>query len=361
MKIYNFGSGPAMLPAEVMQQIHDEWFSWNSSGLSAVEWSHRDKVFEPMIHETKDILRELMRIPTNYEILFLQGGASLMWSILPMNVAWGKKAGFVLSGLWSEKAYKEGQKYLSAMIVANSGKNNMFTDYPKDNSWQVTDDLAYVHYCSNETIQGIEFQEVPEVNLPLVCDMSSNILSRKVAVEKFGAIYAGAQKNMGIAGLTVLIIRKDWLDIVHENSKLIPATLNFKNLSENLSLLNTPCTFAIYACNLVLKWLKNIGGVEVMEKINQSKAQMLYDYLDHSNFYQTTIHKSARSRMNVTFSLANENLQNNFLYESSLSGLKQLKGHRLQGGLRASIYNPMPIAGVEALISFLADFADKNK
>lgn len=360
MPIYNFSSGPAMLPSEVMAQVHNEWFNWNNSGLSAVEWSHRAPSFEPMIHETKDLLKSLLNVPPNYEILFVQGGASLVWSTLPMNIAWGGKAGYVLSGLWSEKALKEAKKYLSAEVLASSNNNGVFVNYPKSSAWKTNPELSYVHYCSNETIQGIQFQEVPEINLPLVCDMSSDILSRPIDVSRFGLIYAGAQKNMGVAGLTVLIIRKDWLEIEHKNSNLIPTTLNFKTSAENLSLLNTPCTFAIYVCNLVLKWLIKQGGVNAIAKINQQKAQLLYNFLDANPFYETVIDKSARSIMNVTFRLRDEKYQAELLQQADSAGLKQLKGHRLQGGLRASIYNPMPIEGVATLVGFLEDFAKKH-
>jgi len=349
-----------MLPFEVMQQVHNEWFSWNQSGLSAVEISHREKNFEAMIHQTKDLLRQLLAIPENYQVIFLQGGATLVWSSLPMNIAWGKKAGYVVSGMWSQKAFNEAKKYLNPDEVANSNCNGFFYDYPNPAKWNINPEYKYLHYCSNETIQGIQFPTIPSIDIPLACDMSSDILSRKIDVTKFGAIYAGAQKNMGVAGLTVLIIRKDWLDLNHEKSNLIPRTLNYQNVSEQKSLVNTPCTFAIYVCNLVLKWLKSLGGVAEIEKINNQKAMLLYDYLDNNDFYQTTIKKEARSKMNVTFKLRNESLQEKFIRESDSSGLKQLKGHRLQGGLRASIYNSMPIAGVETLIDFLEDFAKKN-
>lgn len=359
--IYNFSSGPAMLPAAVMQQIHQEWFNWQGTGLSAVEWSHRAAKFEPMIHETKDLLAELLALPKNYKVLFLQGGASLMWSLLPMNLAWGKKIGYVVNGSWSEKAIKEGRKYAAPHLVAQSAHaDGKFTDIAAEDTWQVPADAAFVHYCSNETIQGIQYRHTPNINLPLVCDMSSDILSRPIVAEKYGAIYAGAQKNMGVAGLTVLIIREDWLDIQHEHTALIPSTLGFKNVDDNKSLLNTPSTFAIYACNLVLKWMKAEGGVGELARRNQEKANRLYDYLDASTFYQTSIARRARSHMNVTFALRDEALQAAWLQEAEAAGLYQLKGHRLQGGLRASIYNAMPQAGVERLVQFMDDFSKRH-
>lgn len=361
MTIYNFSSGPAMLPRPVMEQIHAEWFNWNNTGLSAVEWSHRDPRFEPMIHETKSLLAELLQVPPTHEVLLLQGGASLLWSILPMNVAWGQKIGFVNTGVWSEKAYNEGKKYGTAVVVGSSADGaGKFTDIAPDSAWNASHDLAYIHYCSNETIQGIQYHTSPKADLPLVCDVSSDILSQPMPIDRYGAIYAGAQKNMGVAGLTVLIIRKDWINITHDKSSLIPSTLSFAKNLENQSLLNTPCTFAIYVANLVCKWVKSEGGVLAMQKQATDKAHLLYSYLDGSDFYQTSIAPRARSYMNVTFSLKNENHQAEFLKSADGAGLKQLKGHRLQGGLRASIYNAMPRLGVEALIHFMDDFAKKH-
>lgn len=350
-----------MLPAVVMQQIHEEWFNWQGTGLSAVEWSHRASSFEPMIHETKALISELLGVPKNYKVLFLQGGASLMWSLIPMNVAWGKSLGYVTNGVWSEKAYKEGKKYARAQLCATSTNvEGKCQDIAPATNWQVNDEMMFVHYCSNETIQGIQYHETPTINVPLVCDMSSDILSHPLPVEKYGAIYAGAQKNMGITGLTVLIIREDWLQITHEHLGLIPTTLNFKTVDEHLSLLNTPSTFAIYACNLVLKWMKAEGGVKAFAQRNAAKAKLLYDYLDASDAYSTTIAPRARSNMNVTFALRNESLQAKWLQQAEVAGLYQLKGHRLQGGLRASIYNAMPQAGVETLIQFMDDFAKRH-
>lgn len=363
--IYNFSSGPAMLPREVMEQVHAEWFSWQGTGLSAVEWSHRAAKFEPMIHETKALIAELLEVPNHYKVIFLQGGASLMWSIIPMNVAWGKKIGQVRTGVWSDKAYEEAKKYSQVTVVANAANaNGSYTDIAADTAWQINPDLEYVHYCSNETIQGIQYHETPKCPIPLVCDTSSDILSRPMAVEKYGAIYAGAQKNMGVAGLTVLIIREDWLDRVHENTALIPTTLHFKAVDDHHSLLNTPSTFAIYTCNLVLKWMKKKGEANPQQSTlasfaqwNADKANALYDYLDSSDFYTTTIAKRARSQMSVTFSTRDPGKLTDWLAGAEKAGLYQLKGHRLQGGLRASLYNAMPKSGVEALLNYMNDFA----
>lgn len=367
MTIYNFGSGPAMLPREVMQQVHEEWFNWQGSGLSAVEWSHRAAKFEPMIHQTKTLIAQLLSIPKNYKVLFFQGGASLMWSVIPMNIAWGKSAGFVTSGLWSEKALKEAGKYCQTEEIASALHEGKFSDIVPVQDWHLNPAHCYTHYCSNETIQGIQYPNTtdsPEIGdwqgPPLVADMSSDIFSRPIDVSRYGAIYAGAQKNAGIAGLTILILREDWLDIAHDHRRFIPNTLHFKTVEENLSLLNTPCTFAIYVCNLVLQWTLAQGGVQAMATINREKAQRLYDYFDQSSFYATQVAKRARSQMNVTFNLRDPSLLGKWLEGAEKAGLYQLKGHRLQGGLRASIYNAMPQEGISALLNYADTFAKQH-
>ncbi|HZV99457.1 MAG TPA: 3-phosphoserine/phosphohydroxythreonine transaminase [Methylophilaceae bacterium] len=353
-QIYNFSAGPAVLPQEVLAQARDELVNWHGSGMSVMEMSHRGKEFMSIAAEAEADLRELMAIPANYKVLFLQGGAHNQFSMVPMNLLRGKKTvDYVNTGIWSEKAIAEAARYCDVNIAASSEDRN-FTYAPTQGSWKLNPDAAYVHYTSNETIGGVEIFWTPETgNVPLVVDMSSHILSRPFDVSKFGVIYAGAQKNIGPAGLTIVIVRDD---LIGEPVSGTPTMLDYKTHADNDSMYNTPPTYAIYMAGLVFKWLKAKGGLAAMEKINILKAGLLYDYLDSTGFYYSPIAKENRSRMNVPFRMKNDALDATFLEESKNHGLLQLKGHKLVGGMRASIYNAMPIEGVESLVDFMKSF-----
>jgi phosphoserine aminotransferase len=364
MTIYNFSAGPAVLPHEVLQQARDEMLDWHGSGMSVMEMSHRGKEFMGIAAAEKD-LRELMNIPANYKVLFLQGGAHLQFSMIPLNLLRGKaSADYVNTGEWSKKAISEAKKFCKVNLVVDNADKN-FSYVPAFNTWKCDPDAAYLHYTSNETIGGVEFNWVPETgNVPLVADMSSHILSREIDVSKYGLIYAGAQKNIGPAGLCIVIVREDLIGQVPLNT---PTMLDYKTHADNDSMYNTPPTYAIYMSGLVFQWLKRNGGIAAMEKTNIAKAKLLYDAIDASNgFYNCPVAKADRSRMNVPFTLENigtlknDALDGEFLKQAEARGMLQLKGHRSVGGMRASIYNAMPLAGVQALASFMAEFAQKN-
>jgi phosphoserine aminotransferase len=360
MTIYNFSAGPAVLPHEVLLQAREELLDWHGSGMSVMEMSHRGKEFMGIAAAAEKDLRELMSIPANYKVLFLQGGAHLQFSMIPLNLLRGKtSADYVNTGEWSKKAIGEAKKFCKVNVVVDNADKN-FSYVPAFNSWKCDPNAAFLHYTSNETIGGVEFNWVPESgNVPLVADMSSNILSREYDVSKFGLIYAGAQKNIGPAGLCIVIVREDLIGQVPPNT---PTMLDYKTHADNDSMYNTPPTYAIYMAGLVFQWLKRNGGVAAMEKTNIAKAKLLYDAVDASNgFYNCPVAKADRSRMNVPFTLKNEALDGDFLKQAEARGMLQLKGHRSVGGMRASIYNAMPLAGVQALASFMAEFAQKNK
>jgi phosphoserine aminotransferase len=354
-RIFNFSAGPAMLPAEVLSRAGDEMLDWRGSGMGVMEMSHRGKEFVSIYQEAERDLRELLAVPANYKILFLQGGATLQFAQIPMNLLRGKtKADYVNTGEWSKKAIKEAKQYCDVHIAASSEDKN-FSYAPKN--FSVRKDAAYVHYCSNETIGGVEYHQIPQVDLPLVADASSHFLSRPLDVSKFGLIYAGAQKNAGPAGLTFVIVRDD---LIGQVAKGTPTVMDYKAQAEADSMLNTCATYSIYVAGLVFKWLKQLGGLPEIEKRNIAKAKLLYDYLDSSKLFHNPVAKEDRSRMNVPFTLRDASLDEPFLKGASAQGMVQLKGHRSVGGMRASIYNAMPIEGVQQLVSYMKDFEKKH-
>jgi phosphoserine aminotransferase len=354
-RIFNFSAGPAMLPAEVLSRAGDEMLDWHGSGMCVMEMSHRGKEFIAIAAEAERDLRELLAVPAHYKVLFLQGGATLQFAQVPMNLLGGKgKADYVNTGEWSKKAIKEAKNYCDVAIAASSEDRN-FTYAPK--KWNVRADAAYVHYCSNETIGGVEFHEVPSAPVPLVADASSHFLSRPLDVSRFGLIYAGAQKNVGPAGLTIVIVREDLLGRAAGGT---PSVMDYKLQAAADSMLNTPATYSIYVSGLVFKWLKALGGVAEIERRNVAKAGLLYDFLDSSGFYRNPVEKSDRSRMNVPFRLPDERLDAAFLKGAEERGMVQLKGHRSVGGMRASIYNAMPREGVERLVGYMGEFEARH-
>jgi phosphoserine aminotransferase len=357
-RIFNFSAGPAMLPAEVLARAGDEILDWHGCGTGVMEMSHRGKEFMSIAAEAEADLRELLSIPAGYKVLFLSGGATLQFAQVPMNLLAGKgRADYVVTGEWSKKAAKEGKAFCDVAVAASSEDRN-FTYAPAQAAWKVRADAAYVHYCSNETIGGVEFQWVPETGgVPLVADASSHILSRPLDVSKFGLIYAGAQKNIGPAGLTIVIVRED---LIGKAAKGTPTVMDYKLQADADSMLNTPATYSIYIAGLVFKWLKALGGLPEIGKRNRAKAALLYDYLDASSFYANPVDRADRSLMNVPFTLKDAKLDAAFLKGAEERGMVQLKGHRLVGGMRASIYNAMPIEGVQALVAYMKDFEKRN-
>jgi phosphoserine aminotransferase len=354
-RVVNFSAGPAMLPAEVLARAGDEMLDWQGCGTSVMEMSHRGKEFMSIAAQTEQDLRTLLAIPANYKVLFLQGGATLQFAQVPMNLLAGKgKADYVVSGEWSKKAVKEAKNYCEVGIAATSQDRN-FTYAPK--KFSIRKDAAYLHYCSNETIGGVEFHETPAVEIPLVADASSHFLSRPLDVSKFGLIYAGAQKNAGPAGLTFVIVRDD---LIGRAAKGTPSVMDYKLQADADSMLNTPATYSIYIAGLVFKWLKQLGGLSSMEKINIHKAQLLYDFIDSSAFFVNSVAKEDRSRMNVPFTLKDPSLDEAFLKGAASRGLLQLKGHRSVGGMRASIYNAMPLEGVQRLVDYMKEFEQEH-
>jgi len=353
-QIYNFSAGPAVLPKDVLTQVQAELLDWHGSGMSVMEMSHRGKEFMQIAAEAEADLRELLVIPDNYKVLFLQGGGSAQFGMIPMNLLRGKKtADYLNSGEWSKKAISEAKKYCEVNVVATSADKN-FSYAPASSAWKLNPDAAYVHICTNETIGGVEIFETPNTgSVPLVADMSSHILSRPIDVSKYGLIYAGSQKNIGPAGLAIVIVRED---LIGETIAGTPSMYDYKIHADNDSMYNTPPTFAIYVAGLVFKMLKAKGGLVAMEKTNILKAGLLYDYLDSTDFYNCPTALENRSRMNIPFTLKNEALDEEFLKEAKNHGLLQLKGHRSVGGMRASIYNAMPVEGVQTLVDFMKAF-----
>ena len=354
MTIYNFSAGPAVLPKAVLQQVQAEMIDWHGSGMSVMEMSHRGKEFMGIAAEAEADLRELMGIPANCKVLFLQGGASSQFAMVPMNLLRGKpSADYLNTGEWSKKAIKEARRYGKVNVVASSEDRN-FSYAPAFSGWQRDPDAAYLHYTPNETIGGVEIFDIPDSGAtPLVADMSSTILSRPMDVSKFGLIYAGAQKNIGPAGLTIVIVRED---LIGETLPGTPTMFDYKIHADNESMYNTPATFGMYTAGLVFKWLKANGGLAAMEKINREKAGLLYSRLDSTGFYNSPVAVDNRSLMNVPFTLHDAALDDAFLKGAKDAGLLQLKGHRSVGGMRASIYNAMPLAGVQALVAYMNDF-----
>ena len=356
-RVFNFSAGPSTLPLEVLKQAQSELLNFNGSGMSITEMSHRTKTFMAVNDEANANLRELMNISDDYAVLFVQGGASQQFAAVPLNLMTTGKADYIVTGSFAGKAQKEALKYGDAKIVASS-KDKNFTYIPDVDSIEFSSDADYVHITSNNTIFGTRFTKLPKTTAPLVSDMSSCILSEEVNVKDFGLIYAGAQKNIAPAGLTIVIVRKDLLG---KESKICPTMLSYAIQAENDSLYNTPPCFPIYMANLVFKWLKDLGGVKVIQQINEEKAKMLYDFIDNSSLYKNLVNVKDRSIMNVPFVTGSEELDAKFIKEAGANGLVSLKGHRLAGGMRASIYNAMPIEGVKALIEFMKKFELENK
>lgn len=358
MRVFNFAAGPATLPLEVLQQAGAEITDWQGSGMSVMEVSHRSKAFIALAQETEALLRELMSIPSNYRVLFLQGGATGQFAAIPMNLTTpDSTVDYINTGSWSKKAISEAKRYCKVHVAADEAASN-YTTVPEQSALKLTPGAAYVHYTPNETIGGVEFPYVPDTgSVPLVADMSSTILSRPIDVSKFGLIYAGAQKNIGPSGLCVVIVREDLLDKARPDT---PSVWHYKEMAANDSMLNTPPTFAIYIAGLVFKWMKAQGGVAAIAERNRTKAEKLYAAIDESGFYRNPVARNARSWMNVPFTLAKPELDKTFLSEARAAGLTNLEGHRSVGGMRASIYNAMPLEGVEALISFMKDFQRRH-
>jgi phosphoserine aminotransferase len=352
--IYNFSAGPAVLPRVVLEQARDELLDWHGTGMSVMEMSHRSKEYLSIAEQAEADLRELLAIPDNYRVLFLQGGATSQFAMVPMNLLRGRQqADYVNTGAWSKKAIAEARRYCDVNVVVSSEDSN-FTTIPAFDSWQLNKEAAYLHYTPNETIGGVEFHWVPETgDVPLVVDMSSTILSRPIDVSRFGVIYAGAQKNIGPAGLTVVIVRDELLG---ETMAGTPSMYDYKLHADNGSMLNTPPTYGWYLAGLVFRQLQQQGGVAAMAEINRRKSQRLYDAIEQSGFYSSPVDVDCRSWMNVPFTLADDSLDAEFLVRAKTAGLLNLKGHRSVGGMRASIYNAMPEAGVAALIDFMGEF-----
>ena len=357
-RVFNFSAGPSMLPETVLRQAASEMLNYQGSGTSVMEMSHRSCVYEEIITQAESLLRQIMQIPEHYKVLFLQGGASAQFAAVPLNLLNGsKKADYILSGQFSTKAYEEALKY-GDIAVAGSTKSVGFSAVPKAEELKFRPDADYVHMCFNNTIYGTKFPYIPDTGrIPLVADMSSCILSEPIDVCKFGLIYAGAQKNMSAAGLTVVIVREDLLGKAREQT---PTILNYKVMAENGSMYNTPPTYCIYIAKLVYEWILSLGGLEKMQAYNQEKASILYDYLDSQAYYIAPVEKQSRSMMNVTFVTGNPDLDKKFAKEAEKNGLINLKGHRAVGGMRASIYNAMPTEGVRALVAFMQKFAKAN-
>ena len=357
-RVYNFSAGPSMLPLSVLQKAADEMLCYGESGMSVMEMSHRSKHYDVIIKEAEALLREIMNIPDNYKVLFLQGGASTQFAAVPMNLMTKNgKADYILSGQFSTKAYKQAQKY-GDVVVAASSKDDNFSKIPATTRESFRPDADYVHICFNNTIYGTKYNYIPDTgDIPLVADMSSCIISEPVDVSKFGLIYAGAQKNMAPAGLTLVIVRED---LIGNCMDITPEMLNYQLMADADSMYNTPPCYCIYVAKLVYEWIKELGGLSEMKKLNEKKAALLYDYLDSQDYYIAPVSKESRSMMNVTFVTGNEELDKKFPAEAAKAGLENLKGHRSVGGMRASIYNAMPYEGVEALVEFMKKFAAEN-
>jgi phosphoserine aminotransferase len=357
-RVYNFSPGPAALPDEVLRQAQAELLSWKGTGMSVMEVSHRGADFVALAAHSEATLRELLGIPGDYKVLFLQGGATLQFAAVPLNLgAPESEADYVVTGNWSKKAAGEARRYLRVNIAADASDGN-FTSIPDPAAWEVSSTAAYLHYTPNETIYGVEFQDVPEVSAaPLVVDMSSTILSRPIDVSRFGLIYAGAQKNIGPPGITVVIVREDMIGRARPET---PSVIDYKLMAGSDSMSNTPPTFAWYIASLVFDWLKTQGGLTAIGERNRRKAAKLYEAIDRSEFYRNPVDPRYRSLMNIPFTLADAGLDGAFLKGAAAAGLANLKGHRSVGGMRASLYNAMPEAGVDALIAYMADFESRN-
>lgn len=355
--VYNFSSGPAMLPGEVMEEAYREFLDYAGSGMSVMELNHRSALFNEIIDEAKADLKDLLKIPDNYKILFLQGGASLQFAAVPMNIMRNHKVGFIMTGHWTKRAFEEAQMYGQALELASSEDKN-YSYIPDSNNITIPDDLDYIHICENNTIYGTEYKQLPNVyGKDIVSDMSSCILSKPIDISKYGLIFAGAQKNMGPAGTTIVIIRDDLIrDDVLAGT---PSVMKYKNQIDNNSRFNTPPCYSIYMCGKVFKWLKKIGGLPVMKEINEKKAELIYSYLDESRLFHGTVIREFRSMANATFTTGNGGLDMEFVEDSKKAGFVGLKGHRFVGGLRASLYNAIPVENVEALVRYMKKFEAK--
>lgn len=357
-RVYNFSAGPSMLPLPVLEKAQQELTNYADSGMSVMELSHRSSYFKEIIDGAEQLFRDLLKIPQQYKVLFLQGGASQQFSMVPLNIMKNKKAAYIHTGSWSAKAIEEARKYGEVDVVASSEDEN-FTYIPNFSSLKLDKSYDYLHITTNNTIEGTAFSTFPEIDdIPLVADMSSNIMSEEIDITKFGIIYAGAQKNIGPAGLTLVIIREDLIGAADEHC---PIMLNYATHSGNGSMYNTPPTYAIYMAKLVFEWAKELGGVQELEKINREKAKLLYDYLDTSNFFTSPVNKGSRSLMNIPFVSPSAELDAAFLKVAKEAGLETLKGHRSVGGMRASTYNAMPIEGVEKLVEVMQTFEKEHR
>ena len=358
MRVYNFSAGPAVLPEEVLKEAAAEMLDYNGTGMSVMEMSHRSKAYQEIIDEAEKDLRELLNIPDNYKVLFLQGGASQQFAMIPMNLMKNKKAGYIVTGQWAKKAYQEAQIYGEAIKLASS-EDKTFSYIPDCSDLDIPDDLDYVYICENNTIYGTKFKTLPNTRgKTLVSDVSSCFLSEPIDVTKYGIVYGGVQKNVGPAGLVISIIREDL--ITEDTLPGTPTMLKFKTHADNGSMYNTPNCYAIYICGKVFKWLKKQGGLEAIKARNEKKAKILYDFLDESKLFKGTVVKEDRSLMNVPFVTGDEELDAKFVKEAKAAGFENLKGHRTVGGMRASIYNAMPIEGVEKLVEFMREFEKNN-
>lgn len=356
-RVYNFCAGPASLPEDVLKQASDEMLNWHEKGLSVMEMSHRSKDFVAIADEAEQDLRDLLSIPDNYAVLFLQGGASTQFSSVALNLLpENGVADYIDTGVWSGKAYKEAERY-GKVNVAASSKDTNYSSIPEFATWKLSENAAYVHYTPNETIGGVEYHWVPKTKAPLVVDMSSTILSRPINVSDYGVIYAGAQKNIGPAGLTLVIVRKDLLGKARSST---PTMLDWQIAAENDSMYNTPPTYSVYLAGLVFKWLKKQGGLTAIAEINRRKAEKLYNYIDNSGYYKNPVAVASRSWMNIPFTIPDASLEKAFVSQATEAGLLNLAGHRSVGGMRASIYNAVTEEAVDALIRFMQDFAKKN-
>ena len=356
-RVYNFSPGPATLPEEVLLQIKEELLNWQGLGLSVMEISHHSEAFKELVKTSEDDFRELLNIPPQYKTLFLQGGGRSQFAMVPLNLLGNKKtADYLETGIWSKMAIAEALRYGYVNVVAPAAEN--YRTIPAQSLWQCDPDAAYFHYADNETVNGVEFPKQPDIkHAPLVADMSSSILSRTIDVSAFGLIYAAAQKNVGSAGVTLVIVHED---LLNQALPITPSMFNYTLHAKANSLYNTPPTFSWYVASLMFQWLKKQGGVAAIEKINARKAKKLYDFIDSSDFYANDVDPKYRSRMNVVFRLFDENLNARFLQEATMAGLWGLKGHSFVGGMRASIYNAMPESGVDALVEFMGDFARRG-
>ncbi|MGH8265567.1 MAG: 3-phosphoserine/phosphohydroxythreonine transaminase [Steroidobacterales bacterium] len=357
MRVFNFSAGPAVLPLEVLEQARAEMTDWNGSGMSVMEVSHRSRPFVAVAQTAEADLRELLAIPSNYRVLFVQGGATGQFSAVPMNFATADSTvDYVNTGQWSKKAIAEAKRFAKVNVASDAAAGN-YTNIPSESTWKCSSNAAYLHYTPNETIGGVEFPFIPGGSAPLIADMSSTLLSRPLDVSRFGLIYAGAQKNIGPSGITVVIVREDLIGKARPGT---PTVFDYKAMADDGSMLNTPPTFGWYVAGLVFKWLKAHGGLEAMARGNRAKAELLYGYIDGSGYFRNPVARECRSWMNVPFTVPNPELEKKFCEEAHAAGLTHLEGHRSVGGMRASLYNAMPIAGVEALVGFMREFARRN-